>query len=53
LKAHTYENATKILSAHGLDKYAVESEWLEWIIGKEPPQNPDGGFYWILQNESI
>ncbi|MFQ5630657.1 MAG: replication initiator protein A [bacterium] len=44
LKTQTFENAEKILKPHGLDKYAVQSEWLEWMNGREAPQNPDGAF---------
>ncbi len=44
LKPQTYENAEKILSKHGLDKYAVEAEWREWIEGQDPPKTPDGAF---------
>jgi plasmid replication initiation protein len=44
LKPQTYENAEKILRPKGLDKYAVEAEWLDWIEGKKPPETPDGAF---------
>ena len=44
LKTKTYETAAQILGAHGLDKYAIEEEWREWITGKEPPHNPDGAY---------
>lgn len=44
LKPQTYENAGKILASRGLDKYAVEYEWREWIEGKEPPANADGAY---------
>ncbi|GAW87836.1 conserved hypothetical protein [Bathymodiolus platifrons methanotrophic gill symbiont] len=44
LKPQTYENASKILRPHGMDKYTVEAEWLQWIEGKESPNNPDGAF---------
>ena len=44
LKTQTYENAAKALEAHGLDKYAVECEWREWMNEKKPPSNPDAAF---------
>jgi plasmid replication initiation protein len=44
LKPKTFETAENILSKHGLDKYAVEAEWREWIEDKEPPKTPDGAF---------
>lgn len=44
LKPKTFETAEKILSKHGLDKYAIESEWREWIEDKDPPKTPDGAF---------
>ncbi len=44
LKPQTYENAEKILRPKGLDKYAVEAEWLDWIEDKKPPETPDGAF---------
>jgi plasmid replication initiation protein len=44
LKPQTYENAEKILRPRGLDKYAVESEWRDWIEGQAPPKTPDGAF---------
>jgi hypothetical protein len=44
LKTQTYDNAQKILAPHGLDKYAVEQEWHNWIDGKEPPKSYDGAF---------
>lgn len=44
LKTQTLENAGKILRPYGLDKYAVQDEWREWMNGKEPPKNADGAF---------
>ncbi len=44
LKPRTMENASRILKFCGLDKYAVEAEWRDWIADKEPPANPDGAF---------
>jgi len=44
LKTQTFENAERILKPHGLDKYAVQSEWVEWMKGREAPANPDGAF---------
>ena len=44
LKTDTYEKAANILKSVGLDKYAVESEWREWMKGKESPANSDGAF---------
>lgn len=44
LKPQTMENAARILKSCGLDKYSVESEWREWLAGKEPPSNPNAAF---------
>ncbi len=44
LKPKTFETAEKILSKHGIDKYAVEAEWREWFEENKPPKNPDGAF---------
>jgi hypothetical protein len=44
LKPKTFETAENILRKHGLDKYAIEAEWREWIEDKDPPKTPDGAF---------
>ena len=43
--SHTYEKAKEALAGSGLDIYALESDWLEWITktGKRPA-NPDAAF---------
>ncbi len=43
LRSETIEKAKKILGRE-FDVYAIESEWTEWIKGKELPQKPDGAF---------
>ena len=44
LQTRTFEKAREI--ATGLDVYAIESEWREWLAekGKAPPKDPDGAF---------
>lgn len=45
LKTATYERAKEALAGSGLDVYALEADWLEWIekTGKRPAK-PDGAF---------
>lgn len=45
LKTVTYEKAREALAGSGLDIYALEADWLEWIekTGKRPAK-PDGAF---------
>ena len=43
LRLRTIEKAKKMLGRK-FDVYAIESEWFEWIKGKEYPNNPDGAF---------
>jgi len=45
LKTVTYEKAREALAGSGLDIYALEADWLEWIekTGKRPAR-PDGAF---------
>jgi hypothetical protein len=45
LKTATYEKAKEALAGSGLDVYALEADWLEWIekTGKKPAR-PDGAF---------
>jgi hypothetical protein len=45
LRTTTYEKAKEALAGSGLDIYALESDWLEWITktGKRPA-NPDAAF---------
>lgn len=45
LKTFTYEKAKECLYGSGLDIYALEADWLEWIgtTGKRPA-NPDAAF---------
>ena len=45
LRTNTYEKAKEALAGSGLDIYALEADWLEWIekTGKRPA-NPDAAF---------
>lgn len=45
LKTFTYEKAKAVLAGSGLDIYALEADWLEWIekTGKRPAA-PDAAF---------
>ena len=45
LKTFTYEKAKAVLTGSGLDIYALEADWLEWIekTGKRPAA-PDAAF---------
>lgn len=45
LKTETYEKAKKVLAGSGLDIYALEADWHEWIAktGKRPT-NPNAAF---------
>jgi hypothetical protein len=42
LKPETFEKAKR--AAPGWDVYYLESEWWEWIAGREKPKNPDAAF---------
>ena len=53
LKTETYEKAKKALGRSGLDVYALESDWLEWIAktGKRPTK-PDAAFIGFCQKKA-
>jgi hypothetical protein len=53
LKTFTYEKAKAVLSGAGLDIYALEADWLEWIekTGKRPA-NPDAAFIGFCRKKS-
>ena len=53
LKTFTYEKAKAVLSGTGLDIYAIEADWLEWIekTGKRPA-NPDAAFIGFCRKKS-
>jgi plasmid replication initiation protein len=42
LTPETFEKAKRV--APGRDIYSLESEWREWIEGKEKPKSPDAAF---------
>lgn len=42
LPTTAYEQAKKV--APGWDIYELERQWLEWMTGKKPPDNPPGAF---------
>ena len=45
LKTETYEKARKSLAGSGLDIYALEADWLEWITKTgNRPAKPDAAF---------
>lgn len=45
LKTETYEKARKALAGSGLDIYALEADWLEWITKTgNRPTKPDAAF---------
>ena len=54
LKSQTYENVEKVLSPKGLDKYAIEAEWLEYWKDSGCPElkNPDGAFYKFCERKA-
>lgn len=47
IKPKTYENISKMFqeNRHKADVYTYYEEWIVWMIGKEPPKNPDGAFH--------
>ncbi len=49
LQTSTYEKAKK--AAPGWDVYELERQWREWIMDKDPPQNPDGAFIAFCRNK--
>lgn len=53
LKTATYEKARQALSGSGLDMYALESDWREWInkTGKMP-EKPDAAFVGFCRKKS-
>ncbi len=53
LKTQTYDNAQKILAPHGLDKYAVEAEWVDhWErTGRPEFKTNDGAFIGFCKNK--
>jgi plasmid replication initiation protein len=50
LSPETIEKAKKILGRE-FDVYALESEWLKWIEGKEIANSPDGAFINFCKNK--
>ena len=53
LKTETYEKAKKALAGSGLDIYALEADWHEWIAktGKRPT-NPNAAFIGFCRKKS-
>jgi plasmid replication initiation protein len=52
LSSETIEKAKKILGRE-FDVYVIESEWIEWIKGKELPQKPDGAFIGFCKTKVV